>query len=40
MQKSLFLYKQDNRKAQKNKKLLFPLSNTGIFYQSARFFYF
>ena len=26
MQKSLFLYKQDNRKAQKNNKFLYPLS--------------
>lgn len=30
MQKSLFLYKQDNRKAQKNNKFLYPLSKTGI----------
>lgn len=40
MQKSLFLYKQDNRKAQKNNKFLYPLSKTGICYQSARFLYF
>ncbi len=40
MQKSLFLYKQDNRKAQKNNKFLYTLSKTGICYQSARFFYF
>ena len=40
MQKSLFLYKKDNRKAQKNNKFLYPLSKTGICYQSARFFYF
>ena len=33
MQKSLFLYKQDNRKAQKNNKFLYPLSKTGICYQ-------
>ena len=33
MQKSLFLYKQNNRKAQKNNKFLYPLSKTGICYQ-------
>lgn len=40
MQKSLFLYKRDNRKAQKNNKFLYSLLKTGICYQPARFFYF
>ncbi len=40
MQKSLFLRKRDNRKAQKNNKFLYPMLKTGICYQSARFLYF
>lgn len=40
MQKSLFLYKRNSRKTQKNSKFLYLTSKTGICYQSTRFLYF